>query len=164
MFMSASASATGPNPLNNSDTSAIYTSPSSLPNAASGSSYPGHRPPPTPEKDRPVPPVKPQKKLSVNSIATITHSSGAVPITPAPPAQPLQDHLYRAFITGECADVRLWVRKWGIAWHVHKMVLVQAGESHLVIVTVIIVTAPRGGPRVTMDQGGARHSRSAEKQ
>jgi hypothetical protein len=24
--------------------------------------------------------------------------------------------------------VRIWVKKWGVGWKVHKMVLVQAGE------------------------------------
>jgi hypothetical protein len=41
----------------------------------------------------------------------------------------LGDHLYRSFLTGSCADVRIWVRKWGVGWAVHRMVLVQASES-----------------------------------
>jgi hypothetical protein len=52
-------------------------------------------------------------------------------MTPAPPASALGDHLYRSLRTGACADVRIWVRQWGVAWHVHKMVLIQAGEYKL---------------------------------
>lgn len=40
----------------------------------------------------------------------------------------LGDHLYRSFLTGSCADVRIWVRKWGVGWAVHRMVLVQASK------------------------------------
>lgn len=86
-------------------------------------------PPPTPEKDRPRPISKPPKQGSVGSAAVTRPPSGYVPITPAQPSQPLQEHLYRSFLSGECADVRLWVRDWGVAWLVHKMVLVQAGKS-----------------------------------
>jgi hypothetical protein len=50
-----------------------------------------------------------------------------VAIAPAPATQPLADHLYTSFLKGQCADVRLWVRKWGVAWKVHKIVLIQAG-------------------------------------
>jgi len=50
-----------------------------------------------------------------------------IAITPVSSAEPLNDHLYQSFLKGSCADVRLWVRKWGIAWHVHRVVLVQTG-------------------------------------
>lgn len=52
----------------------------------------------------------------------------SIPVTPPAPSGALIDHLYRSLKTGACADVRLWVKKWGVGWLVHKMVLVQAGK------------------------------------
>lgn len=67
---------------------------------------------------------QPVKKLS----NPVPPPSFATAITPIPPSTPLTNHLYQAFLKGTCADVRLYVRKWGVGWKVHKMVLVQAGE------------------------------------
>lgn len=50
-----------------------------------------------------------------------------VPVSPPPPTGALVEHLHRSLKTGACADVRIWVRKWGVGWLVHKMVLVQTG-------------------------------------
>ncbi|WWD17908.1 hypothetical protein CI109_102353 [Kwoniella shandongensis] len=65
-----------------------------------------------------------------------THSHTHVAATHTPPpttaiippasAQPLADHLYQAFLKGICPDVRLVIRKWGVCYHVHRMVLLQA--------------------------------------
>lgn len=54
----------------------------------------------------------------------------SLPVSPPPPQQSLNDHLFRSLKTGACADVRIWVRRWNVGWLVHKMVLVQAGEYH----------------------------------
>ena len=53
----------------------------------------------------------------------------SAPVTSPPPPNLVVDHLYQSFLKGTCADVRVWVRKWGVAWHVHRMILVQAGLS-----------------------------------
>jgi len=68
--------------------------------------------------------VPPTKKLP-NPPATTPFT---VPITPAQTNEALNDHLYQSFLKGSCADVSLWVRKWGVGWCVHRVVLVQAGE------------------------------------
>jgi len=50
----------------------------------------------------------------------------SIAVTPPPPPSGLVEHLHRSLKTGACADVRIWVRQWGVGWHVHKMVLIQA--------------------------------------
>lgn len=77
------------------------------------------------ETPRPTPPM-PTKKQS-NPPNPLPAS---IAVTPPPPPGTLVEHLHRSFKSGACADVRLWVRKWGVGWHVHKMVLVQAGAYH----------------------------------
>jgi hypothetical protein len=57
----------------------------------------------------------------------------SLPVSPPPPQTALSDHLFRSLKTGACADVRIWVRRWNVGWLVHKMVLVQAGESPLLL-------------------------------
>ncbi|WVQ97260.1 hypothetical protein IAU59_004371 [Kwoniella sp. CBS 9459] len=46
-------------------------------------------------------------------------------ITPVPSSQALGNHLYQAFLNGVCADLRLVIVKWGVCYHVHKMILAQ---------------------------------------
>lgn len=46
-----------------------------------------------------------------------------------PSFQPISKHLYKAFLSGTCADVRLVVRKWGVYYNVHKMILSQSSKS-----------------------------------
>lgn len=87
-------------------------------------------PPPPIEKDLPEP-ARGKKAPSINRDAPAQVGSASVAITPAPATQPLADHLYVSFLQGECADVRLWVRRWGVAWKVHKIVLVQAGTWYM---------------------------------
>jgi hypothetical protein len=59
-------------------------------------------------------------------------TSAALAAALSPIAMPdvLGDHLYRSFLSGSCADVRIWVRKWGVGWAVHRMVLVQSSKYH----------------------------------
>ncbi|KAL7424298.1 hypothetical protein Q5752_001888 [Cryptotrichosporon argae] len=73
----------------------------------------------TPTPCPPVPTRKPSNPAPTSS-----------PITPSAPVQPLNDHLYQSFLNGTCADVRVIVRAWGAAWHLHRVVLVQAGFFH----------------------------------
>ena len=61
-----------------------------------------------------------------------TDSQGVAPsatcaLCQPPAANILGDHLYQSFLTGKCADVRLVVRKWGVGYLAHRMVLVQTG-------------------------------------
>lgn len=74
-------------------------------------------------RDTPHPPA-PVKKLSNPP------QSPAPAMQLAPPSshQVLSDHMYQSFLKGTCADVRLYVRKWGVGWLVHKVILVQAGK------------------------------------
>lgn len=93
------------------------SAPVTTPTAATSSSFVV---PPTPiQKDSPVIP----KKAASNTNAL----SAALSPTAMPDA--LGGHLYRSFLTGSCADVRIWVKKWGVGWAVHRMVLVQASKS-----------------------------------
>lgn len=39
----------------------------------------------------------------------------------------LPSHMYRSFLTGSCADVRITIKQWNVAYRFHKVVLVQAG-------------------------------------
>jgi hypothetical protein len=94
-------------------------------------SMPVVEPPPrssTPARDRPSQPIKktslPPAILTANRPAPCISTS----ITPRPSQAMFADHLFRSFMHGICADVRLWVKQWGVAWKVHKMVLVQAGK------------------------------------
>lgn len=117
-----------PTGLTSSPTSSPAARPSSLPTSSSAPLVsPGSGPAISTSKDLPRLPSAPPMKKNYN--ATPAHVL-AVPITPAPAAAPgpLGNHLYSALTKGFCADVRLWVRKWGIGWKVHKMVLVQAGK------------------------------------
>ncbi|KAL1410578.1 hypothetical protein Q8F55_004591 [Vanrija albida] len=66
----------------------------------------------------------------------------SIAVTPPPPPGTLVEHLHRSFKSGACADVRLWVRKWGVGWHVHKMVLVQAGFFHSLFMGAFSENAP----------------------
>ncbi|ORY32283.1 hypothetical protein BCR39DRAFT_523756 [Naematelia encephala] len=87
---------------------------------------PGSLPTPTPAVRDPVRPPQPSKKLSNPP----SPPPLAVPISATPSTQMLSEHMYQSFLKGTCADVRLWVRKWGVGWQVHRMVLVQAGFFH----------------------------------
>nr|XP_019049196.1 hypothetical protein I302_02977 [Kwoniella bestiolae CBS 10118]OCF28126.1 hypothetical protein I302_02977 [Kwoniella bestiolae CBS 10118] len=57
-------------------------------------------------------------------------STSTVAIAPIPSSSHIKDHLYQSFLTGVCADVRLVVKKWGVCYHVHRMVLVQTSFFH----------------------------------
>ncbi|GMK58666.1 hypothetical protein CspeluHIS016_0601080 [Cutaneotrichosporon spelunceum] len=78
----------------------------------------------SPEPLKPILRPPPVKRASLPPPHPLPSS---IPVSPSPPQQALSDHLYRALKTGACADVRIWVRRWNVGWHVHKMVLVQAG-------------------------------------
>jgi hypothetical protein len=69
------------------------------------------------------------KKLPPNP-PTTSSSSQAAALTPALMPDAFKDHLYSSFLKGTCADVRIYVRKWGMGWAVHRMVLVQASPSY----------------------------------
>ena len=104
-------------------------------------------------------------RLSASANVTATAAATTLPSTPLPqdspsplplsPSQPvpvnrsytsitptrrmddaLSEHLYKSFTEGICADVRVWVRKWGVGWPLHKMVLVQTGTSRSSALTV----------------------------
>ena len=97
------------------------TRPSSLPTPSSVT-HPTHPPASTPSHETNRLP-QPTKKLSSPPPTPSIH----LKMTPNPPTHVLTDHMHQSFIKGTCADVRLWVRKWGVGWLVHRMVLVQAG-------------------------------------
>ncbi|ORX35928.1 hypothetical protein BD324DRAFT_682080 [Kockovaella imperatae] len=64
------------------------------------------------------------------SDATSLSPPRSVQIVPPPSQKIVSDHVYASFLSGKCADLRIWVRKWGVGWRVHKMVLIQAGFFH----------------------------------
>lgn len=84
-------------------------------------------------------PIEPPKPILISRPTPVKKASlppphplpSSLPVSPQPPQQSLSDHLYRSLKSGACADVRIWVRRWNVGWLVHKMVLVQAGESLL---------------------------------
>ncbi|RXK42475.1 hypothetical protein M231_00029 [Tremella mesenterica] len=80
---------------------------------------------PTVDASRPKPS---EPKDHTDSSTTPVASS--VPLSSPPVSHPLAEHLYQSFLRGQCADVRLIVRKWGAGWLVHRMILVQAGFFH----------------------------------
>ncbi|OWZ64944.1 hypothetical protein AYX15_03448 [Cryptococcus neoformans] len=53
-------------------------------------------------------------------------SAPTTSVTPVPSFQSISEHLYKAFLSGTCADVRLVVKKWGVHYNVHKMILSQS--------------------------------------
>ena len=65
----------------------------------------------------------PAKKLSRNPVP-LPHS---IRLSPPTSSQSFSNHMYQSLLRGHCADIRLVVRKWNVAWHVHKVVLIQAG-------------------------------------
>ncbi|WVR05851.1 hypothetical protein IAU60_002877 [Kwoniella sp. DSM 27419] len=67
--------------------------------------------------------VKPVQRAQYTAL---TQPGPTTAITPAPSTEPLTDHLYQSFLKGICADLRLIVTKWGVCYHVHRMVLAQA--------------------------------------
>lgn len=67
------------------------------------------------------------KKIPPNQVTTPV-SAQAAALTPAMMPDAFEDHLYSSFLKGTCADVRIYVRKWGVGWAVHRMVLVQASS------------------------------------
>jgi len=77
-----------------------------------------------------VPPTPIPKDSPVLRKKAAPTTAGALSAALSPTAMPdaLGDHLYRSFLTGSCADVRIWVKKWGVGWAVHRMVLVQASK------------------------------------
>ncbi len=77
---------------------------------------------------KPLRPSTPVKKISLPPLS-INDTMRSMTIVPPTSGQPLLDHLYQCFLKGVRADVRLWVRKWGIGWLVHSSVLIQTGES-----------------------------------
>ncbi|WVQ70965.1 hypothetical protein IAR50_000490 [Cryptococcus sp. DSM 104548] len=56
----------------------------------------------------------------------VTTFNPTTAVIPAPSLQPISEHLYKSFLNGVCADVRLIVRKWGVAYDVHKMIMSQS--------------------------------------
>jgi hypothetical protein len=114
----------GFNPVPVSPTATIR--PSSVP---TGTNIPSTNSVPLLSTSVPPPPI--EKDTSTSTVQKPAPSSDALSAALTPSAMPdaLGDHLYRSFLTGSCADVRIWVRKWGVGWAVHRMVLVQASES-----------------------------------
>lgn len=108
-------------PPNNMSSPSPVTSPMAIPRA---SSLPTNTPTTGLPRETARPP-HPVKKLSNPPPSP----PAATQIAPIPSHKVLSDHMYQSFLKGTCADVRLYVRKWGVGWHVHKMVLVQAGKS-----------------------------------
>ena len=70
----------------------------------------------------PPPPVRRTSSTRSNA------RPAALQITPPPPHNLLAAHMHNSFLKGLCADVRLVISKWHVAYHVHKMVLTQAGR------------------------------------
>jgi hypothetical protein len=51
-------------------------------------------------------------------------------VTPAQTIQKrngLLDHVYGTFLNGTCADVKIRVSRWGVIYHLHRAILIQAG-------------------------------------
>ncbi|WWC66355.1 uncharacterized protein I206_100256 [Kwoniella pini CBS 10737] len=57
-------------------------------------------------------------------------SASTTAVTPTPSNAHIKDHLYQSFLKGICADVRLIIRKWGVCYHVHRMILAQMNFFH----------------------------------
>ncbi|KAK4683696.1 hypothetical protein P7C73_g6536, partial [Tremellales sp. Uapishka_1] len=87
---------------------------------------PRPQPPSTPPPPKLIPPT-PVKKLSTSSAI---HLPASQRITPISDTEPLSSHLYQSFLKSTCADVRLYVKTWGVSWKLHRMVLSQAGFFH----------------------------------
>ena len=82
----------------------------------------------------PIPPTPIQENTSTatkESTSNTSPTSLAAALSPLAMPDVLGDHLYRSFLSGSCADVRIWVRKWGVGWAVHRMVLVQASKHNM---------------------------------
>ncbi|WWC86210.1 uncharacterized protein L201_001083 [Kwoniella dendrophila CBS 6074] len=62
-------------------------------------------------------------QISPSTLQPIITSS--IAIIPFPSNQQTKEHLYQSFLKGICADVRLIIRKWGVCYHLHKMILAQ---------------------------------------
>lgn len=93
------------------------------PQAPRSSSLPTSTPAIPPILRDPPRPTAPVKKMSNPPIPP----PQAMQIAPVLSHQVLSDHMYQSFLKGTCADIRLYVRKWGVGWLVHKVILVQAG-------------------------------------
>ena len=93
-------------------------------NAAGPSRSPAPLPTPAPSISEGTPGLTIKRDPALEA----TPSLSAAITSPSPPNL-VVDHIHLSFLKGTCADVRLWVRKWGVAWHVHRMILVQAGRS-----------------------------------
>ncbi|WVQ62231.1 uncharacterized protein L199_000370 [Kwoniella botswanensis] len=66
-------------------------------------------------------------------------------ITPISSSSHIKDHLYQSFTKGICADVRLVVKRWGVCYHVHKMILVQTSFFHSLFLGGFSETQPHLG-------------------
>lgn len=72
----------------------------------------------------------------------------------------LGEHLYQSFLTGKCADVRLVVRKWGVGYLAHRMVLVQSGFFHSLFLSGFSEAGHGASGR--LDRKGKRRAIGAE--
>ncbi|WVQ85682.1 hypothetical protein IAT38_007848 [Cryptococcus sp. DSM 104549] len=125
----------------------IYLAPSA-PIAANGAS---------PAPPRSATPTQPRTPHSHSHAHGHTHSHNhthtttphtppsTTAVIPTSSLQPLSDHLYHSFLHGVCADVRLVIRKWGVCYHVHRMILSQASFFNSLFLGGFSEMAP--GPR-----------------
>ncbi|WVO17887.1 hypothetical protein L204_105585 [Cryptococcus depauperatus] len=66
--------------------------------------------------------VPQQAQRSLLTSNTLMPTAAVLPISSV---QPITNHLHKSFLEGTCADVRLIVKRWGVCYHVHKMILSQ---------------------------------------
>lgn len=105
--------------------------PASVPTNAGPSTIPsvptGGLAPPVSTAPKSAPPALTNKKLPADPSTSVQSAA----LTPSAMPDAFGGHLYSSFLNGTCADVRIYVRKWGVGWAVHRMVLVQASTSFL---------------------------------
>ncbi len=67
--------------------------------------------------------------LKPSVTAPLKQTGTAQPAAPVTPQKTqLLTHIQRSLLTGDCADICLRIERWGVVYHLHRMVLVQAGE------------------------------------
>lgn len=66
-------------------------------------------------------PSRPVPSTSISSMGSLTASAGNTP-------QEIQSHLYDAFLSGDTADISLWIHgdEWDLGYRLHRIVLTQA--------------------------------------
>ncbi len=70
----------------------------------------------------------------------------------------LLDHIYNSFINGTCADVHLRVQRWGMVYHLHRSILVQAGKLNPGLFSSWRVYRPGMAERSPLNGVGFFHS------